>query len=105
LKASDVADLIAEMRAGTLSLEQLAEVFRARRWERARRPAPTTDEERAAQLDPAPHVPGSIDDLTRAYDRGELTWEQYRVLADAVADSIDAECEAAGRDFEAGASE
>jgi hypothetical protein len=33
-------------------------------------------------------VPGSYDDLTGAYDRGQLTAEQYDVLSGAVADSI-----------------
>ena len=35
-------------------------------------------------------MPGSIDDVTAAYDRGEITREQYRTLAHAVADAINA---------------
>jgi hypothetical protein len=47
----------------------------------------------AEQLDPAADVPGSYDDLTGAYDRGELTAEQYDALSQAVAESIRAEAE------------
>lgn len=35
-----------------------------------------------------PHVAGSFDDVVAACDRGEITEEQYQVLADAVADAI-----------------
>jgi hypothetical protein len=45
----------------------------------------------AAQGDPEPDVPGSFDDAAGAYDRGELTRAQYRVLAEAVAGSFRAE--------------
>ena len=44
----------------------------------------------AALRDPGANVPGSIDDVTAAYDRGEITREQYRTLAHAVADAINA---------------
>ena len=36
-------------------------------------------------------VPGSVDDLVAAYDRRELTREQYRALMNAVADAKNAE--------------
>lgn len=36
-------------------------------------------------------VPGSVDDVVAAYDRRELTREQYRVLMDAAADAITAQ--------------
>ncbi len=45
----------------------------------------------AAQQDPEPYVPGSFDQVAAAYRRGELTRAQYRVLAEAVADSFRAE--------------
>jgi hypothetical protein len=44
----------------------------------------------AAQQDADADVPGSFDEVVAAYDRGELTREQYRTLAHAVADAIDA---------------
>lgn len=88
---SEVTDLIAALRAGTLSLDEVAERFRLRSWPRTRRPAPRTPTEMAESLDPEPDVPGSYDDLTAAYDRKEITWQQYRTLVEAAADSIRAE--------------
>jgi hypothetical protein len=89
--ADDVSDLITALRTGVLSLEDVALRFRTRTWARTRRPAALEPRQEAEQLDPPLPVPGSIDDVTAAYDRGELTWEQYRVLAEAVAAAIDAE--------------
>jgi hypothetical protein len=91
MATSEVTDLIAALRAGTLSLEEVAERFRHRSWPRTRRPAPSTPAEVAESLDPAPDVPGSYDDLTGAYDRKQITWEEYRTLVEAAADSIPAE--------------
>lgn len=104
MTAAEVNDLITALRSGALSLEEVAQQFRERKWVRARRPVPKNYRDRAAQSDPANNVAGSIDDLTGSYDRGELTWEQYRTLADAVADSINAEYEVRG-DAETSASE
>ena len=90
MAADDVTELITALRTGALSLEDVAQRFRTRTWAHtAPTPAPGSREE-AEQFDPPLPVPGSIDDLTLAYDRGELSWEQYRVLAEAVAASIDA---------------
>ena len=49
-----------------------------------------------AQVDPEADVPGSLDEVTAAYDRREITSAQYRALAEAVAEAIDAEAERAG---------
>jgi hypothetical protein len=89
--ADEVTELITALRTGALSLEDVAQRFRTRTWARTRRPSARDTYQEAEQLDPPLPVPGSIDDLTAAYDRGELTWEQYRVLAEAVAEAIDAE--------------
>jgi hypothetical protein len=91
MASSDITDLIAALRAGTLTLDEVAERFRHRSWPRTRRRAPTTALESAKWLDPEPDVPGSYDDLTAAYDRREITWEQYRTLVEAAADAIRAE--------------
>jgi hypothetical protein len=89
MPADDVTELITALRTGALSLDDVAQRFRTRTWARiGRSPVPGSREE-AEALDPSLPVPGSIDDVTGAYDRGELTWEQYRVLAEAVADAID----------------
>jgi hypothetical protein len=105
VSANEVADLIAALRSGTLSLDEVAQRFRQRSWPPAAAPEPKTTAERAAQWDPPPDVAGSIDDLTASYDRGELTWEQYRTLAEAVADSINAEYERRQQGSQAGTSE
>jgi len=91
MSASEVADLLAALRAGRLSVDEVAERFRRRSWVVARRPAPRSYAEMAAQQDVGADVPGSFDDVVAAYDRGELTREQYRKLAHAVADAINAE--------------
>lgn len=91
MAGDEVTELISNLRAGGLSLEDVAQRFRTRRWARTRRPPARDSRQEAEQLDPPLPVAGSIDDLTAAFDRGELTWEQYRVLAEALADSIDAE--------------
>jgi hypothetical protein len=85
---TDVADLIGALRAQSMTLAEVAEQFRLRTWARSRRPEPRTSRERAEQLDPGLPVPGSLDEVTAAYDRGELTAEQYDVLAAAVADAF-----------------
>ena len=91
MAASDVTNLIAALREGTLSLDDVAERFRQRAWPRTRRPAPRTAGELADALDPEPDVPGSYDELTAAYDRKEISWAQYRTLVEAAADSVRAE--------------
>jgi hypothetical protein len=98
--SSEVTDLIAALRAGTMSLNEVADRFRRRHWPRTRKPPPRTYLEMAARSleDPEPDVPGSYDDVTAAYDRGEITSEQYQVLSDAVAESINAEARQRGDD-------
>jgi hypothetical protein len=87
---SEVTELIEAFRAGDISLDELKERFRQRSWPRTRKPEPQTylDLAAVAQTDPDPDVPGSFDDVVAAYDRGELTREQYRTLADAAAESM-----------------
>ena len=91
MSTGEVTALIAAMRSGDLSLEEVADRFRQRTWPSSTRPTPTTYEEMAEQQDPGTDVPGSYDDVTAAYDRGEITSEQYQVLSDAVADAINAQ--------------
>jgi hypothetical protein len=90
---SEVTELIAALRAGTMTLEQLAARFRERTWPEPARPDPQTDADFAARAmdDPDPYIPGSFDDVLLAYDKGELTPAQYQVLAEAAADAINAE--------------
>ena len=90
---TEVTELISALRDGSLSLEQVAQRFRERKWPRTRKPIRASYLEMAAgaQEDPEPYVPGSFDDLAAAYRRGDLTRPQYRALAEAVADSKRAE--------------
>jgi hypothetical protein len=84
----EVSELLAALRAGSVTLAEVAKQFRQRTWARSRRPEPRTYREMAEQLDPGLPVPGSIDELTAAYDQGELTADQYDVLAAAIADAF-----------------
>jgi hypothetical protein len=90
---SEVTDLIAALRAGTLSLDQVAARFRERTWPEPARPDPQTEADAAARAmdDPDPYIPGSFDDVLLAYDKGQLTPAEYEVLASAAADAINAE--------------
>jgi hypothetical protein len=90
VSATEVAGLIAGLRTGRLTIRDVAERFRHRAWPAAGRPSPATFAEMAAQQDVEIDVPGSLDEVTAAYDRGDLTSDEYRVLCDAVADAIDA---------------
>jgi hypothetical protein len=98
---TEVTELIAALRDGSLSLDEVAQRFRERSWPRTRKPEPTSylDMAAAALEDPEPYVPGSFDELAAAYHRGELTRAQYRTLAEAVAESLRAEDQ--GRQTEA----
>jgi hypothetical protein len=90
---SDVSDMLAALRDGTTSLDEVAERFRNRRWPRRDNVRPSTYLEAAAraQEDPDPYIPGSFDDVAAAYHRGELSDDQYEVLAQAMAESMRAE--------------
>lgn len=88
---SEIAAQLAALRSGQLSLDAVAASFRRRRWRSNRIDGGRDFGGRAdLQPDPGASVPDSIDEVTAAYDRGELTREQYRVLAHAVADAINA---------------
>jgi hypothetical protein len=107
MTASEVADLIASLRSGSMTLDEVTARFRQRTWSRTQPIKPQNYIELAAQaqLDPRTHLAGSFDDVLAAYDRGEITREQYRTLAEAAADSIRAEYDAAESGDEPGAHE
>ena len=91
MSGAEISAMLSALRSGQMTVDEVAEEFRRRTWVRARRPEPQNLEQRVAQLDPALPVPGSIDDVTAAYDRGELTWPQYRILVGAVTDALNAD--------------
>ena len=91
---SDVTDLIAALRDGSMSLEDVARRFRERSWPRRRKPRRPLVTWKWLPLlseDPDPYVPGSFDDVVAAYHRGELDRVEYRKLAEAAAESLRAE--------------
>lgn len=86
---SEVTDLIKALRVGTMTLDEVAQRFRERKWPRRRKEPPASYLEMASRTleDPGPYVPGSFDDVVDAYDQGDLSLAEYRVLSDAVAES------------------
>jgi hypothetical protein len=93
MSGDEIADLLRALQDGAIDLEEVAARFRSRRWRhtRAAQAGSFLEMATAAQADPEPYVPGSFEQVVVAYRRGELTRSQYRILADAVADSIRAE--------------
>jgi hypothetical protein len=83
---SEVTDLINSYKVGELTLNELAQRFRARHWPPTTPPPPSSYLEMAAraQEDPRPAVPNSYDDVTTAYARGDLTRDEYDLLSEAV---------------------
>jgi len=90
---NEVAELLDALHDGTMTLDEVAERFRARRWPRRSAQMPTSYYEMAAAelVDPEPYVPGSTDDLMLAYDLGKVTDAQYAVLIEAIVASERAE--------------
>jgi hypothetical protein len=90
---SEVTDLIGSYKAGELTLDELAERFRNRRWPRTAASPPSTylDLATRAQEDPRAAVPDSYDEVTAAYARRELTREEYDLLSEAVLEAGTAE--------------
>jgi len=90
---SEVTNLIIALRDGTMSVEEVAQRFRNRSWPRSTAQPPTTYLELAAraQEDPEPDIPGSFDEVTAAFYRGEIADTDYEVLAQAMAESKRAE--------------
>jgi hypothetical protein len=97
---SEVTDLITALSDGTMTLDQVAQRLRERIWPDIPVHEPGTYLELAARAleDPDPYVPGSFDDVTAAYDRGQISSAQYRVLSEAAAASINAEAQSRAGD-------
>jgi len=82
----DIADMLTSYRTGQLSLDDLALKFRARRWPPVPPACPPGLEAAASAVDdPEPYVPGSFDDVVRAYDLGHINDTDYATLARAAA--------------------
>jgi hypothetical protein len=91
--SSEVTELINALKQGSISLSEVAQRFRERAWPSTRGPKPETSLERAvaAEADPDPLVPGSFDEVAAAYHRGDISIDDYRILAEAAADSMRAD--------------
>jgi hypothetical protein len=88
--SNEVTELIAELRAGNMTLDQVAQRFRERSWlVGVTRRSP--DSRSNALDDPEPYVAGSFDDVSAALHRKDLSSAEYAVLARAAAESINAE--------------
>jgi hypothetical protein len=87
---SEVTELIAGLRSGHITLDQVAERFRQRSWPDRDSQEPGSYQDLAARAldDPDPYVPGSFMDVLSAFDRHDLTLDEYEVLAAAAAEGM-----------------
>jgi hypothetical protein len=87
---SEVTELIAALRDGSMTLDEVAARFRERSWPRrnTEKAATYLDLAAAAERDPDPYLEGSFDDVAAAFHRGELSDLEYEVLARAMAESM-----------------
>jgi hypothetical protein len=85
---SDVTAMIAAYRRGELTLDELAQRFRARSWPSRRLSPPTLDEAYKRELkDPEPIAEGSFDEVASAYLQGEISIKEYDILARAAGET------------------
>jgi hypothetical protein len=85
--SGEVSELLEALRRGNIDLDEVARRFRQRAWtwRRPSRPATYLEMAAAELLDPDLSLPGSFDDVVAAYDAGTITRDQFRALAQAVA--------------------
>jgi zeta toxin len=82
----EVTRIIDAYHAGDMSLEDLADRFRARLWPAVPPTCPPEMREAAPAVDdPESYVPGSFDDVVLAYDLGKLSDRDYQELGQAAA--------------------
>ena len=97
---NEVSQLLDALYGGSMTLDEVAEIFRQRSWPHREMASTASYLEMAAaeQEDPDPYIPGSYDDVVAAYDRGRLTDVQYETLVNAIAASRRAEAENSNTD-------
>jgi hypothetical protein len=88
--STEVTELINALKQGSISLSEVAQRFRERAWPSTREPKSETylDRAAAAAADPDPIVPGSFDEVAAAYHRGDISIDDYGILAEAAAESM-----------------
>jgi len=90
---SEITVLLNALHDGSMTVDEVAERFRARKWPRRRRQSADSyvDMLSAELEDPETYLPGSFDDVIAAYDQQKITRDQLRVLSEAVAEAQRAE--------------
>jgi hypothetical protein len=91
--SNEVKELLNALHEGNMTLDDVAQRFRVRKWPRRQKSDPTSylDMAAAELQDPDPYIPGSFDDVAAAYHQKRITREQFRALSEAVADAQRAE--------------
>ena len=85
---SDVTDMIAAYGRGELTLDELAQRFRDRTWSPRRLSSSGLQEAYKRETeDPEPIAEGSFDEVASAYIQGEISVEEYDILARAVGET------------------
>ena len=84
----EVTGMIRSYLVGALTLDGICQKFRSRCWPAVPATCPAGLETAAPAIDdPEPYVPGSFDDVVRAYDLGWITDPDYEAFAGAAAAS------------------
>jgi hypothetical protein len=88
--STEVTELIDALKQGSISVSEVAQRFRERAWPSTHGPKPVTYLDRAAATaaDPDPLVRGSFDEVAAAFHRGDISIDDYRILAEAAAESM-----------------
>jgi hypothetical protein len=96
--SSEISDLLAALRRGSTTLDEVAQKFRDRSWPRRSSAVPSTyiDLAKSTQEDAPPYAIGSFDEVMTAHQEGQLTDDEYAVLSEAVAEAKRAEDEGRG---------
>lgn len=84
---NEVKELLDALHEGTITLDEVVQIFKARKWPRRPRTDPGSylDMAAAELQDPDPYIPSSFDDVAAAYHQKKITRDQFRALSEAVA--------------------
>jgi hypothetical protein len=90
---NEVTKLLLSLQSGDMTLDEVAQQFRQRRWPRRNLAQNENSSDMAARelMDPDPYFPGSYDDVAAAYNQNKITSDQFRTLSEAIAEAQRAE--------------